>query len=90
MGTGSVRAKSPVIPYCDERHRLLNEFTEAVQDLGLLQDQQVTALISGDMDFSRFDKLIHVANERKQSAKYAYISHIEMHGCASPKELPIP
>jgi hypothetical protein len=26
--------------------------------------------------------LIHMANERKQAAKYAYLRHVEAHGCS--------
>ena len=88
MNMGFAPAPSTFIAYCHARHRLLTEFTEAVQDLGLLQDQQVAALLSGDQEFSRFDILIHMAADRKQKAKYAYISHVETHGCGPSKELP--
>ena len=81
-------APSSFIAYCDVRRRLLGEFTEAVQDLGLLHDQQVASILSGDQDFTRFDILIHLATGRKQRAKYAYISHVEAHGCGAPKEIP--
>jgi hypothetical protein len=87
MSIGCAAAPSSFIAYCPARHRLLTEFTEAVQDLGLLQDQQVSALLNGDQEFSRFDILIHLANDRKQKAKYAYISHVETHGCGLSKEL---
>jgi hypothetical protein len=55
----------------------------------LLHERQITALIEGDTDFNRFDRLIHLAAEKKLAAKYAYISHVEAHGCCSTKELPI-
>jgi len=88
MNIGISPIASTFIAYCPARHRLLTEFTEAVQDLGLLQDQQVAALLNGDQEFSRFDILIHLASDRKQRAKYAYISHVETHGCGPSKEIP--
>jgi hypothetical protein len=90
MDTGFAPARAPLIAYCEERRRLLNEFTAAVQDLVLLQDQQIATLINGDEEFTRFDILLHRANDRKQLAKYSYISHLEAHGCGTPKELRTP
>jgi hypothetical protein len=78
--------KSSAIGYCEERHRLLDQLTEAVVDLVLLHQRQITALIEGDAEFNRFDALIHAATEKKLGAKYAYIGHIEAHGCATPKD----
>jgi hypothetical protein len=34
------------------------------------------------LDSTRFDPLIHMANERKHEAKYAYLHHLETHGCS--------
>jgi hypothetical protein len=80
-------ARSNVIAYCIERHRLLSEFTEAVQCVGLLHDQQVAALLNGDEDFTRFELQLHIANEKKNRGKYAYMSHVEAHGCGVAKEV---
>lgn len=66
---------------CLEKRRLLEEFTEAVHEMMTLQQQQVTATLNGDPDFNRFDLLLHQASEKKQQAKYAYIQHVEQHGC---------
>ena len=66
---------------CLEKRRLLEEFTEAVHEMMTLQQQQVTATLNNDPDFSRFDLLLHLAAEKKQQAKYAYIQHVEEHGC---------
>jgi len=54
--------------------------------LGLLHDQQVTALVNGDEEFNRFDILLHVANDRKQLAKYAYMAHVAAHGCGASND----
>ena len=73
---------APVI-YCDESRRLLEEFGEAVQRLLILHEQQFLAIVDGDLECHRFDLLIHMANENKQQAKYAYMHHVETHGCSS-------
>ena len=69
-------------PFCEGSRRLLDAFGEAVQELLLLHEQQFLAIVAGDSDCSRFDLLIHMANERKQRAKYAYIDHVETHRCS--------
>jgi hypothetical protein len=68
---------------CQEHNRLLDEFGAAVRDLLLLHEQQFLAIVDGDSECSRFDVLIHMANEKKQLAKYAYIRHVEAHGCSN-------
>jgi hypothetical protein len=35
---------------------------------------------------TRIDPLIHMANERKHDAKYAYLHHLETHGCSKLDE----
>ena len=90
MDTGQAPARPPRIAYCETRHQLLSAFMEVVQDLVLLHDQQVAAIVNGDQDFARLDLLIHMANEKKQNAKYAYLSHLEAHGCGDPQELQNP
>ncbi|HEY4088186.1 MAG TPA: hypothetical protein VGM43_19765 [Bryobacteraceae bacterium] len=69
--------------YCHIAKRLLECFGEAVQELMKLHEEQFQCVIAGDMDAHRFDILIHEANERKQQAKYAYMAHLDIHGCAS-------
>lgn len=48
----------------------------------MLHEQQFLAIVSGDSECHRFDLLIHMANEKKQRAKYAYLHHVETHGCS--------
>ena len=69
--------------YCQEAKELLNAFGEVVQELVCLHEEQFQSVIGGDLDSTRFDDLIHMANERKQQAKYAYIKHLETHGCST-------
>jgi hypothetical protein len=68
---------------CEEHDQLLVEFGAAVRELLDLHQQQFLAIIEGDSECSRFDLLIHMANERKQLAKYAYLRHVDAHGCAN-------
>jgi hypothetical protein len=69
---------------------LLDEFGNAVREvlqLEVLQlhERQFLAIVEGDAESNRFDLLIHVANERKQRAKYDYMRHVEAHGCTGQK-----
>jgi chemotaxis family two-component system response regulator Rcp1 len=66
---------------CGEHSRLLSELGLAVRGLLTLHEQQFQAIVEGDEDCARFDILIHLANEQKQMSKYAYLRHVEAHGC---------
>jgi tRNA splicing endonuclease len=59
----------------------MEEFGQAVQELILLHEQQFQSVVDGDTDSTRFDLLIHMANEKKRDAKYALMRHLEEHGC---------
>jgi hypothetical protein len=72
--------------YCETARQLLEAFGEAVQAVVSLHEQQFHAIVDGDANAGRFDVLIHAANERKQNAKYAYLSHLHRHGCASTND----
>jgi hypothetical protein len=78
MTLGSV---IPEIGFCEKKARLMYEFLQAVQELTGFETQQTQAVIDGDSDFARFDILIHGSTERKDSAKYSLLAHIEAHGC---------
>jgi chemotaxis family two-component system response regulator Rcp1 len=68
---------------CVEQNRLLDAFGAAVQELLQLHEQQFRAIVEGDTECNRFDLLVHMANEQKQAAKYAYLRHVESHGCSN-------
>jgi len=70
------------LAYCQQAQQLLEAFGETVRELTRLHQDQSQAVIDGDPDSMRFDDLIHMANERKHVAKYAYIDHMETHGCS--------
>jgi hypothetical protein len=61
----------------------LDAFGETVQVLIRLHEEQFQSIVSGELDSTRFDDLIHMANERKHEAKYAYLRHLEAHGCST-------
>jgi len=69
--------------YCQEAKELLDDFAETVQALVRLHEEQFQSIVGGDLDSARFDDLIHMANERKHEAKYAYLHHLEAHGCST-------
>src|SRR3954447_21515317 len=66
---------------CPENERLLHVFAEAVDELLMFQEQHFQALVNGETDSERYEVLIHLANEKRQAAKYAYLMHLEAHGC---------
>ena len=79
----TARRQAAATAFCDRAHRLLEAFGEAVQELVKLHEQQFLAILDGDSDAGRFDLLTHYANEKKQNAKYAYLQHLDIHGCST-------
>lgn len=96
VSSPAMNAQEPVMTYpmprpsnvpagplgCSDHRQLLHEFGAAVQELLRLHEQQFLAIAQGDPESSRFDLLIHMTNEKKQQAKYAYLRHVELHGCS--------
>jgi hypothetical protein len=70
------------ILHCETAKRLLDAFGDAVKTVLMLHEEQFLAIVAGDSGANRFDLLIHEAIEQKQNAKYAYLNHIETHGCS--------
>jgi hypothetical protein len=68
--------------YCQDAKELLDAFAETIRELVKLHEEQFQAVISGDPDSTRFDDLIHMSNQRKHEAKYAYVHHLEGHRCS--------
>jgi hypothetical protein len=79
---GKVTGNAQKVIYCEEARRLLEAFGEAVHELIKLHETQFLAIVEGDSNAGRFDLLAHDALERKQNAKYAYLEHLEAHGCS--------
>jgi hypothetical protein len=75
------RAGVPETGFCEEKNRLAQDFLAAIHEFVEVQRQQTQAVIDGDSDFARFDVLLHMAHERKEQAKYAWIAHVESHHC---------
>lgn len=78
--TENPEADKPYPAYCSECRKSLDAFGESVQELLLLHEQLFQSIVSGDPESDRFDLLIHMANEKKYQAKYAYLHHVETHG----------
>lgn len=74
--TGGKRAA-----HCEEAVRLRDSLLAAIRELNQLNTAQMQAVIEGDSDFSRFDLLLHMANENKDNSKYALLQHLELHRC---------
>jgi hypothetical protein len=74
---------STSVIYCDTARQLLTAFGDAIQQSTLLREQQFHCILNEDSNASRFDALIQEANERKQNAKYAYLNHLQRHGCVA-------
>jgi hypothetical protein len=81
LNSPSRQAAAREVVFCKEKRRLLDEFLEAIHEMTALQTEQTQAVIEGDPDFSRFDVLLHLAQEKKEKAKYAWIAHVESHHC---------
>jgi hypothetical protein len=77
----SDRVSLPAIGFCEVKKRLQDEFLEAIREVTLLLSHQAEAVIKWDPEFSRFDVALHLAQEKREFAKYALIAHIEAHHC---------
>jgi len=71
---------------CEEKLQLQSAFLEAIAELNRILSEQTHAIACGDSDFSRFDLLLHTAQEKKDGAKYALMNHVEAHGCEEAPE----
>jgi hypothetical protein len=76
-----IRGKILRIGICEEKHRLMQELTSVIRELLAIQEQQIHAIVAKDPDFARFDILLEMTNSRKRTVKYAYLNHVETHGC---------
>jgi hypothetical protein len=83
MSTEELREKGKQSPsaICQEARSLLTEFGNAVHQVVLLHERQYLAIVESDPNAGRFDLLIHHALEHKQNTKYAYLNHLDVHGC---------
>ena len=68
--------------YCQQARTLLDAFSDVIREVITLHEPQFQAVLASDEDSVRFDDLIHMANERKREAKYAYLHHLENHRCS--------
>jgi hypothetical protein len=83
---GTHESRGSQVLLCNEKYRLLRELVRTIHELNTLQSQQTRAIIDEDPDFSRFDLLLHDAQERKEAAKYRWMEHVESHGCGDAEK----
>ena len=76
-----VDGRRPDGAFCKEKNRLLKEFLSAIHELIEIQKPQTQAVFDRETNFARFDVLLRIALERKEDAKYAWITHVESHHC---------
>src|SRR5579871_5875034 len=65
--------------FCQEHHRLMTAFAEAVDQLLLLHQSRFAAVVSGQPMLERIDSLIEQAKQKKERAKLAYLKHAQRH-----------
>jgi hypothetical protein len=70
--------------YCQEHLDLLKALEEAAREALQIHGKQMQALIEGDADPANFEPLVRSANEKYETAKSAYLSHIYRHHCNVP------
>jgi hypothetical protein len=75
-------SSAPSLVYCQQAKDLLDALAAAIHELVNVHQKQFESLI-GDDESLGFDDLIHRANELKREAKYAYLLHLETHGCST-------
>jgi hypothetical protein len=71
----------PAVGFCEEKARLMDEFLDAIHELGTLQSERARAVIDGASDSARFDSMIREADERKDRVKNACLAHVARHHC---------
>jgi len=69
--------------FCGEKNRLQSDFVNAAQELITLEKQQIQAVTRGDSDLAQLDLMVRMAQEKKESTKYALMAHLESHACAA-------
>jgi hypothetical protein len=81
MPEGNHSSPLPEIGFCEEKVRLLKDYLSASRHLVALHCRQTSAVIEGDANLSAFERLIHRANQWKDSRKYALFAHMSAHHC---------
>jgi hypothetical protein len=66
---------------CQEREKLLAQWTDKSGRLTTLLDQQLAAIRTAAPDFARFAEKIWIAKAAEIEACRAYYDHVNKHGC---------
>jgi hypothetical protein len=76
-----VAVQVPAIPFCWEKKYLLDAFVKAIHEVSAAQSAQLAAVARGCSSFCDYEEWINFAREKKDLAKYAYLAHVQEHGC---------
>jgi hypothetical protein len=66
---------------CSEKRELWSALVTAFQGIIDLQTRQITAVMTGQSEDTRFDLLLQSARIRRDAAKSQYLEHVAEHGC---------
>ena len=83
MGNGVVDSAhvTEVAEQCQERERLLREWTLCGRRLTKVLDEQLTAMKSKTLSLARFEEQIRLARAAETEACRKYFGHVNTHGC---------
>lgn len=84
--TKANRGALPEIAFCEEKQKLLAEFSEAAYKLTILHSEKSELVMRGNPSADCYEEIIEQARLEKDYAKYAYIHHVTEHGCGSVLE----
>ena len=77
----TVTVATPEVSFCARKAEYVQRFTEVIGRINEIHQGQLSAMLAGDLDFGRFDMLLHQARAEKEEIKYGWIGHAEAHGC---------
>jgi hypothetical protein len=78
---GSTPATIEMAEQCQERERLLREWTQCGRRLTNLLDEQLVTLKRGAPSLVGFDEQIWLARAAENDARGQYFGHVDTHGC---------
>jgi len=77
----STQASVPVTAVCSERRLLGEAYLQAWHAVHELLGAQAASLLACGTPLDRIDLALTRARERRDKAKLAYTTHIQVHGC---------
>jgi hypothetical protein len=75
-------ATVPTQIFCAERQRLITAYRLAVSEYVEAVSAQGKSAADGNwFEFFEVEDAIHATRQRKDEAKYAFLKHLDTHGC---------